>query len=276
MILTFRQSVLATIAYRGIFSFFPSRDEILLWLIGQEKLKALQYRTNQHTRMQEQTKWKEALKRTRYLRFIPTVDFIGVTGGLAAHNAADEDDIDVFLIVEPGTIFITRFLSVFIGDLLGIRRRYRQTRVKNLLCFNYFLSRSHLAMNRSRRNLYTAFELLQCKPVLERRDTYRLFLSKNSWVRKLLPTAWRYLRPVDHPLGNKRDVPSPVVWLMRLLEYPAKLFELWHMRSHRTDEIVSDTEFRFHPQNRRQRIADKFAKKLRRYNIPLDKIFYAS
>ncbi len=62
--------------------------------------------------------------------------------------------------------------------------------------------------------------------------------------------------------------------LFRLFEPLAKFVQLWYMRRHRTEEVITDTVIRFHPKDARVWIKRKLATRLSRHNIPLDRIFY--
>ena len=59
------------------------------------------------------------------------------------------------------------------------------------------------------------------------------------------------------------------------MERIAKLLQLWYMRKRRTTEVVSDKVLRFHPRDARVWVKQELQHRLDRFNIPLDKIFYA-
>lgn len=60
-----------------------------------------------------------------------------------------------------------------------------------------------------------------------------------------------------------------------IIEFFAKHAQLWYMKRHRTSEVITDTVLRFHPKDARIWIKRRFAARLKGYNTPLDKIFYA-
>jgi len=60
-----------------------------------------------------------------------------------------------------------------------------------------------------------------------------------------------------------------------VIEYFCKTVQLWYMKKHRTNEVISDTMLRFHPKDARIWIKREFAKRLARYNVPIDKFFNA-
>ncbi len=60
-----------------------------------------------------------------------------------------------------------------------------------------------------------------------------------------------------------------------IFEIVLKHIQLWYMARHRTHEVISETQLRFHPNDARVWIKRKLATRLRRFGIPLDKVFYA-
>jgi len=63
--------------------------------------------------------------------------------------------------------------------------------------------------------------------------------------------------------------------IVMVVEYICKVVQLWYMKKHRTSEVISDSILRFHPNDARVWIKRKLAARLKKYNIPLDKVFYA-
>jgi hypothetical protein len=100
---------------------------------------------------------------------LPFVRLVGVTGALAMNNAAVDDDIDLFTLVQPGRLWLCRLFR-------GIE-----------LCPNFLLSTDYLRL--SERNLFTAHEVSQMVP-LTRTPWYDAFLDANGWVRDYLPNAF--------------------------------------------------------------------------------------
>ena len=60
-----------------------------------------------------------------------------------------------------------------------------------------------------------------------------------------------------------------------MIELLARKLQLWYMKKRRTNEVITDTALRFHPKDARVWVKKKFAARLKRYHIPLDKVFYA-
>src|SRR5260370_38541268 len=110
---------------------------------------------------------------------LPFVRLVGVTGALAMNNAAVDDDIDLFILVQPGRLWLCRLLILAVVRLAA--RRGTE------LCPNFLISTDHLQL--SERNLFTAHEVSQMVP-LTRTPWYDAFLDANGWVRDFLPNAF--------------------------------------------------------------------------------------
>ncbi len=300
--LNIRQRILATVAYADIFDYPLTREEIAYWCIGSPVARVFLPRSVRETRgfvclgnpnkrieeRQRRAVWSgQKLRMARrvgmLLRTIPTVDLVGVTGGVAANNATYRDDIDIFVISRKGTLWSTRLFVTLLVDILGKRRRPGDRHVQDKLCLNMFMSDDALALPKSERDLFAAHEVLQMIPLYQRRGAYQKFLIANIWIRKLLPNAWgKTIKNVV--MGKANDSAWDVggtglfgmlVILMRLAEYPARAVQLWYMRGHRTGEVVTDKVLRFHPRDARPWVKRKLALRLARFGIPLDKVFYS-
>ncbi len=296
MKLTQKQCLLITLLYADIFDYPLTRQEVACWCVFQEvkttfllpqvahkqenfiftsgHISLIALRQKRHMLAKE--KWHVAKQASRLLRWVPSIEFIGVTGGLAMENAKQNDDIDFLFIVVPGTIWISRLLAIVTMEIVGMRRRRKAQNVKNAICLNMFMTSDALSLPSSERDLYTAHEVLQMRPLWERGGVYQEFLQENKWVKNFLPTAWKEkLRFMNYDLrimNNKYFLFACSI--ARYIEPLARAVQLWYMKKHRTNEIVSDTLLRFHPHDARGWIQVALAKRLARYNLPLDKIFY--
>lgn len=240
-------------------------DVTLCFLPGRSGLVSLR---NQRAKQTNQ-KYGKVIHLVKWYRLIPTVDLVGITGGVAMGNADKGDDIDVFFIAKKGTIWISRILVIFMTDLFSQRRHSGELRLKDRICLNMFLSESKLSLDD--RQLYTAHEILQMRPLWYRGDTYDRFLQANAWVRDFLPNAWLHR---NAGLSHRTESPSSF-WaaILKLLEPLAKSFQLWHMKNRRTTETISDDALRFHPRDTKAFVASELARRLSGRNIPLDKVF---
>lgn len=285
-----KQATLATIAYADIFNFPLRREELRRWLIfsvnpakpGKEAeiengLYVLKGRKSiVKTRLERAKaiplKYEIAKKMAGLLKLIPTVKLVGVTGGLAMGNADAKDDIDFFIITSTGALWFTRFFATLIMEFTGRRRHPKEKEVGNSICLNMFMTENHLEISEKDRDLFSAHEVLQMTPVWERGGAYAAFISNNNWVRKFLPNAWKAsIRMVE----DKNEVTVNENIFVNIVEPLFKRLQLRYMKNHRTTEIITDTVIRFHPHDARVWIREELGRRLRRFNIPLDSIFYS-
>ncbi len=133
-------------------------------------------------------KLKFAEKVAGILRLIPWIKLIGVTGALAMRNADKEDDIDLLIVSSKNRLWLTRGLVV---SFLRLTRIYRRPgKIKDKICPNMLLDEEHLVILKKERDLFSAHEVLQMKPLWEKRRTYRRFLRANQWSQEFLPN-WK-------------------------------------------------------------------------------------
>lgn len=271
MRVTVADALRITIVYADIFDYPMSEEELRYWCVYRvlpkryvprsTKRLAIRHRRASYSRR----KW-EIAKRIMWLRIIPTIECIGVTGALAMNNADKKDDIDFLIISKPGTLWLTRFLVTVILDCFSLRRRPGDRQYSDKICLNMFMTTDALAVPPKERDLFTAHEVLQMKPLWDQRGTYQAFLNANRWAKKFLPTAWAS--------KVKRSIFTIRRSALSFFEPAARVLQLWYMRNRRTTEVVSDTVIRFHPVDAREWIYRALQKRLRGTNIPLDKIFY--
>jgi hypothetical protein len=289
----------ATVAYADIFDYPLTADDIYFWCIKKypgakiraEKisgvvgrnyvftLRGRQHITETYTirRGISKNKREKARAVAKWLRLIPSLTLVGVTGGVAVDNAVDEDDIDLFFITARKTLWITRLLITLLISLMGIRRKPGDRTVKNKICLNMFMSEDALGLPKKEQDLYAAHEVLQMAPLWARGNSYKQFLESNNWVKRFLPVAWEVKRA-----GHNNHPKASYVWtaisvfFLRWLEKPAKSFQLWYMQGRHTREVIKPYMLRFHPEDARYWIRREFGKRLLRRNIPLDNIFYDS
>lgn len=168
-----KQKKLAT---DGQFYFFPTRRQIVSKRLIKEKLSI--------------QKLKIANRVANWLRLIPTIKMVAVTGALAMKNSTKNDDIDLLIVAAKKRLWLTRLFSVFLVELVSQRRQPGDRMVRNKICLNMFLDEAHLMVPKKEQDLFTAHEVCQLKPLWERENIYQKFINQNQWYQKYLPN-WR-------------------------------------------------------------------------------------
>jgi predicted nucleotidyltransferase len=123
----------------------------------------------------------------RYLkiaRFIATLIFyhpyvrsVLVSGSLSKHAYSKKDDIDFFVIAEPGRVWICRTLLMLFKKIFLLNS-------KKYFCINYFIDSKNLEI--PEKNVFTATEIAFLVPV-KNRELCKRFFEQNSWVMSFFP-----------------------------------------------------------------------------------------
>jgi hypothetical protein len=108
-------------------------------------------------------KFKIAGRVAWWLRLVPFVRMIAVTGTLAMKNPEIGSDIDFFVVLEKGRIFTGRLLVTTMVHILG-KRRYGKN-IKNRICLNYFITTGSFEIQRQ--DLFGANEYSFIYPILD-------------------------------------------------------------------------------------------------------------
>lgn len=255
---------LSSLIYHDIFDYPLTRVELAKWKTGKkfsilnsqfsfgikdnfyfiEGREEIIYKRLLRAKVSER-KLNLARKFVKVLGLIPTIKMVGITGALAMGSADSESDIDLMLITKKGALWTTRLISLFLLDLFGIpRRRYGDKNQKDKLCLNIWLDEGDLAWARNDRNVYTAHEIAQVIPLLNKNKTYERFIWKNRWARGWWPNAT--------VKSNKQHVTSGMVGkeifpILRIFEPLARFIQYQHMKNRITREVVTSTRALFHP-----------------------------
>jgi hypothetical protein len=160
--------------------------------------------------------WPRARFLGRLIGRLPFVRMVAVTGSLAVDAAGDDADVDLFVIVADGRLWLARALVVGVVRLAapaGIR-----------LCPNYLLAEGALELEDTDRTYGTAREIAQMVPVAGF-AAYRRFLARNEW--------YAGFQPNHVPSGpSRRDGPGPLRRVVELIgrAAPFDRLERWEMR----------------------------------------------
>jgi len=161
-----------------------SQKDGFYFLKGREKIAPLRKKREQWSR----EKLKIAKRVASWLKLIPTIQMVAVTGALAMNNSDKEDDIDLFIITSANRLWLSRGLVVTFLRLTG--HYWRPGKIKNKICPNMLLDESHLKIPKKEQDLFSAHEFCQLKLVWDRNKTYQKFVKENQWVKKFLPN-WK-------------------------------------------------------------------------------------
>ncbi len=214
---------------------------------------------------------------SQFLKLVPWIKLVGISGGLAMDNAGKSDDIDLFIITGKNRLWMSRILALGIISLLGQRRKKgaKGRKIAGKLCINILLEENRL--EQVNKDIFVAHEVLQMKMLWQRDKVYSKYLMDNGWAFKFLPN-WVSTESVRGPLDSisrrvssltsfaattHRDTRLVVTphWL-NYLEIIAKWLQLKIMRKPQGMERIEDEALYFHPEDCRQRILSEYHRRL--------------
>ena len=122
--------------------------------------------------------WPKAVHYGLMIARMPFVRMVAITGALSMNSSDVGDDLDYFVVTDPGRLWLCR--AFVIGLVHAAARR------GDIICPNYFVSTRALVV--TDRNLYTAHEMAQMMPVAGM-ALYQQMRDLNPWVERFLPNA---------------------------------------------------------------------------------------
>ncbi len=184
-----------------------------------------------------------AQRAANILARLSTIKVIGLTGSLAMQNAKDSSDVDFLVITQKGTLWTTRLLSFLLLKFVGIPfRRFGDEVEKDKICLNLWLDETVLSWPKSQRNAYTAHEIAQIIPLVDKQRVFEKFLWLNRWIKKYWPNA---VGIKNYELRIKNKGKST----FQIFEPLARNFQYLRMKRKITRETVSKKKALFHPQD---------------------------
>lgn len=196
-----------------------------------------------------------------FLKKIPWIKGVVLTGSLAMSAIRKKDDSDFLIVVEPGRLWISRILITLYAMIKGKRRSWRYEE-ENSWCFNLWLDSDHLGIPSEQRSVYLAYEICQADWLWWRGRTALEYILKNAWARKYLPHYWdEKLRAISRKSKfDSRNEHTLFAWLP--IDFLAYRLQLWYMKPHRTRERVSRGFAFFHPRDTGSLIKNNWQKSI--------------
>jgi hypothetical protein len=288
------QAILKTLLYADIFDFPLTKQEIYSFLISDKKdqinliyqsLKnpklPIKFKNNffflkgkeglVKKRLERQKISKEKLKKAKKIintiSFIPSVMFVGISGGLSMKNADKKDDIDIFVITKKNLLWITRFMLIVLLNILGVYRRRNSKDLKDRICLNMLIDEESIHFDKGKQNLYLAHEIAQLIPIVDKESTYKNFILSNSWINEFLPNI--SFGKIIYSKKKKNIFDALFVSLLNslFLEKILKLIQFSYMKKHITKETVTQKYLAFHPFDYKSYVLASYKKKLKEFGL---------
>lgn len=225
-------------------------------------------------------KLKKAIKITKWLRFVPFVRMVAVSGRLAMKNTEKKSDLDFLIALKNRKIFTGRLLVTFLVHILG-KRRYG-TKIEDRACLNHFLNKKYLEIdledNFSKSEyIFSASEYHFTFPLFGPK-TFQKFREQNGWIKKykinfsvfensnlrFVEDIWP--AKIFRKIGEKILQPN----------FIEKILKEWQMeriardpRTHQTGSVilVNDKKLVFLPEPQGNKAYEKFLDKINKLSI---------
>lgn len=248
-----KDDVELVLRYFRQFDYTPTFEEIFTFLprkTTKKRLKAYINRTNKNTLGEYNKKIKKAMPYVGFISTFPQIQLIGLSGTMSMMNVKQEDDVDLFIISARNRLWTSRFLAITIAWLLGLKRKPRVSLARDKVCLNMFFDEKSLQVPIFKQNEYVAHEVLQMKPIINKSGAYERFLEANKWVVNYFPNSKSNLpagRQVSKPKTSNSKTGN-------LIEYLLKQLQLRLINRHRTNEIISQGQLWFHPNDFQKKV----------------------
>lgn len=227
--------------YFAQFRYAPTQEEIIKFYPKKvTKISPIRNKYQKETEARNRISDEKEKKARLFIQIaakIPWVKLLGYSGSVAMRNASELDDIDFFVITAAHKLWTVRFLLVVLTFLLGRKRWPGQKKAPDTLCLNLFFDEQDLAVPKKKRSLYTAHEVMQMRPVVNKDNTYERFLWANKWVTTYFPNNC-FTRQKKITIQQHNNVVEPFL----------KWFQLRVMKK-TTNETVTPTQLWFFPRD---------------------------
>jgi len=191
-----------------------------------------------------------------WLRRIPFVRAVGLTGSQAFGEQKAESDIDLLVVTDERYLFLARLFITFYFQITGSRRYGKN--IANRFCLNHYVAGS---FEMSGQSAYTALEYAKLRPVIGA-FAIKHFKQKNvSWMKRFFPNA--IFGGPNVPYEDSSIAQRIIESIFdnrfgKYLESVAKKYQLGRIKT--GDYIrVSDTELAFHPDSKEVALVRSFA-----------------
>lgn len=185
---------------------------------------------------------------------IPTLYVIGVSGSVAVCNAKEKDDIDLFFITAPHTLWISRLLVNITLFLIGQKRKRGVRIAADKICPNMYMRADRLKLYS--KNLFAAHEVAQLLVLVNKKNTYERFVAANDWVENYLPNVFNF-RSIRNVIKDNRRmnwirlfVRRILLLLIKKIDYIFYKLQYYYMLPYKHNERVSIDSAFFHPKDK--------------------------
>lgn len=127
--------------------------------------------------------WNRTKLYGQYMRSLPFIRMIAVCNNLAYDNSSEQSDIDLFIVVRPGRMWLARFLTTAVLHFFGVRRY--GDKIAGRFCLSFFVTSEKMDISEFElkpEDPYLAYWTKNLRPIFGQ-EAYRAFREKNQeWL----------------------------------------------------------------------------------------------
>ncbi len=252
------KSTLARMVKEGVIGFYRG-----FYYVGRQ-------RQNVTSRLEGNRRMKKRMRTARRYSGIisgfPFVRGVFISGSLSKGAVSETDDIDYFIITDPGRLWLVRSLLTLFKKMF-LLNSYRN------FCINYFVDSENLYVRDH--NLFTATEIVFLIPVFNR-VIYDRFMDQNTWVRSYYPNIVRrddfchernpvIKRLLEKLPGNSTGNRLESYFYRTSGSYIRRKFSYMDDKTFSQSFTLLRNELKYLPQRHKNRIIDKYNERVLKF-----------
>lgn len=212
-------------------------------------------------------KFLEKFSKYKFLFSIcPFIKWIFIWNTIAFWSAKESSDIDLFIVFENWRIWIWRFILTFLLQIFWVRRHWKKTKWR--FCLSFFASEKwafeleNIQIEKDK-DIYLAIWTVTLIPVFWSKKFFEEFFEKNKWVENY----WiKFLNEKNFPNDEKKFLKKFLEKILNFNFIENFLRRILKPRSENKKNkiknnywiIISDDYLKFHDNDKRREIMEKF------------------
>jgi glycosyltransferase involved in cell wall biosynthesis len=204
----------------------------------------------------EKNSEKKKLKRSlQIIKAIPLISCICFSGGTAHYGIENHDDIDLFIITKPNSIYLVYLTIHVLSKIFELRKQ---------LCANFLIDETCLAIN-DQHDYYTAHQIVSLIP-FKNNEMLNSFRSNNYWVDEFFPNFIHHLLNENQPIKKSGAIYFLLKPVNQILKYFYRFFYRNNLKKDTSGAIKLDEKcVKLYTNDHRIKILDAFNREWKKY-----------
>jgi hypothetical protein len=216
--------------------------------------------------------WTQVRQYGQYMAGIPFVEMVAICNNLAYDNPSETSDIDLFIVIREGRMWLSRLIITLILQFFGVRRH--GDKIVGRFCLSFFVTPKKLGMEnllQAPEDPYLAYWTKLLSPVYGE-ESYKKFTEENrTWLKQSYGLNFSDQNLKRVTFRGKSGTKKFFEWLWRgkLGDWTEGLVKkIWKPRTSRhaaalgpeARVVVEDDILKFHNKDRRKEYLERWQK----------------